>query len=316
MVADLVKSIRPRQWTKNFIVFGALVFVPGALLVPGLVLRSVLAFVLFSLAAGAGYIFNDIRDRDYDREHPRKKDRPIASGRLPVGTAMLFGYVLVIIVLAGSYYLDSIKPDLTGLEATPLGFEFYAFTLTLAGYLLLTFVYSMWLRNTPLLDVIVLSIGFILRAVGGAVALGVIISPWLLLCTGLLALYLALGKRRQELLRLQNSHDAEISCDNGNMRKSLCGYTIPLLDQLLIIAASVNVMSYSLYTFLHSEASDTRLMLTIPFVLYGIFRYHWLIHYQDKGEAPDEVLLNDRPLAICVLLWVIVVGVLLHAGGS
>lgn len=316
MLKAIFKSLRPKQWSKNLLVFGALVFVPGALLMPNLEFRAILAFVIFCLAASAGYLVNDIGDRDYDRKHPRKKHRPIASGELSVPAAIGASIIAIIIVLAGSLYLDLTEVSLP-IAATPLDGTRYPFLITIVGYIFLTFIYSAWLKKIPILDVLVLSIGFTLRAVGGAVALKVIFSPWLLLCTGLLALYLALGKRRQELLRLTNFKDPDSSLPKDFGRPALSGYTIPLLDQLLIMSASVNIMSYSLYTFTSSGHPDNRLMLTIPFVIYGIFRYHSLIYKTDAGEAPDEVLLNDRPLVICLALWVLSVTILfLYPGFS
>jgi len=310
MFKALIESLRPRQWTKNFLVFGALFFVPGALLMPALFGRAMLSFLLFSFAAGAGYLINDVKDIDYDRSHPRKRNRPIASGRLPVGIALTWVFILVAIVLAAGYWLDITEVALPE-SATHLEGVAFPFLWTVGGYLVLTFVYSVWLRRVPLLDVLILSIGFTLRAVAGAVALKVIISPWLLIVTGLLALYLALGKRRQELVRLRNNVVNGDKPDPSTIRPALAGYSVPLLDQLLIISASLILMGYSLYTFLHADASDPRLMLTIPFVIYGVFRYHSLIINESLGEAPDEVLLADRPLAICIILWAIAVTVLL-----
>ena len=314
MFYALIESLRPRQWTKNFVVFGALFFVPGALLYPALIGRAVLAFFLFSFAAGGGYLINDIRDREYDLRHPRKCRRPIASGRLSAGAAIGCAAALAIIVIAGGAYLD-ITPVTLPAAATPLRGPAFPFILTMIAYMLLATVYSMWLRKAPLLDVMALAGGFTLRAVAGAVALKVIISPWLLLCTGLLALYLALGKRRQELVRLGITSGAELGRDEPAARTALSGYTIPLLDQLLIIAASLNLMSYSLYTFSASGHPDNRLMLTIPFVVYGIFRYHSIIHNQDAGEAPDEVLFSDVPLAATIFLWAMSVTLLLFWPG-
>jgi 4-hydroxybenzoate polyprenyltransferase len=269
--------------------------------------------VLFSLAASAGYLINDIKDREYDRMHPRKKDRPIACGKIPVISAALFSVLLIIIVVAGSLYLD-LTPFRLPPPATSIDGMRYGFLTTLAGYLVLTFFYSIYFKNVAIMDVLVLSGGFTLRAVAGAVALKVIISPWLLLCTGLLALFLVVGKRRQELMRLKTN---ECPADTGDEagRPALSGYTIPMLDQFLIISASVNVMSYSLYTFSTSGHPDNRLMLTIPFVIYGIFRYYFLIHSRSEGEAPEEVLLKDRPLALCLILWVISVAILFMLPG-
>jgi 4-hydroxybenzoate polyprenyltransferase len=314
MLKALIKSLRPKQWTKNFLVFGALVFIPGAIMIPNLGFRALLAWVLFSLASSAGYLVNDILDRDYDRQHPRKKFRPIASGELCVPVAAAFAIFSLIVVILGSLYLDRTGVSLPP-AATPLHGSAYPFLITIASYIILTFLYSIWFKKIPILDVLVLSIGFTLRAVGGAVALKVIFSPWLLLCTGLLALYLALGKRRQELVRLNNVGEAEGNNQQGGGRKALSGYNIPLLDQLLIMSASVNIMSYSLYTFSASGHPDDRLMLTIPFVIYGIFRYHSLIHKEDAGEAPDEVLFGDRPLVICLVLWVLSVTALFFYPG-
>jgi 4-hydroxybenzoate polyprenyltransferase len=314
MFTALIKSLRPKQWTKNFLVFGALVFIPGAIAIPGLGLRALIAFFLFSFASGAGYLINDVADREYDRTHPRKKHRPIASGELSVPIAIAAAVILFIIVIIGSLYLDRTSVSLPP-SAKPLDGSRFPFLMTIAGYIILTFLYSGIFKKIPLLDVLVLSIGFTLRAVGGAVALKVIFSPWLLLCTGLLALYLALGKRRQEIVRLMNHGEAPGESQSAGRRTSLSGYTIPLLDQLLIMSASVNIMSYSLYTFSASGHPDNRLMLTIPFVIYGIFRYHSLIHKEDAGEAPDEVLINDRPLVVCLILWVLSVTILFFLPG-
>jgi len=316
MIPSFINSLRPRQWTKNFIVFGALFFVPGALLFPELVLRAILGFILFCFAAGAGYLFNDVRDRDYDRLHPRKCKRPIACGSLPVPVALIGAFVLIAIVVAGGFWLDLHTPVLPE-AATPLRSDGlivyqYPFMSTVVGYLAVTLIYSLWMRNLAILDVLFLSVGFVLRAVAGAVALKVEISPWLLLCTGLLALYLALGKRRQELVRINSNGDSS----PANHRGALSGYTIPLLDQFLIIAASVNVMSYSLYTFRAVGHPDNRLMLTIPFVIYGLFRYHTLIYNEDAGEAPDEVLLKDKPLMLSILLWALCVTFLMLSSGQ
>lgn len=314
MLKALIKSLRPKQWTKNFLVFGALVFIPGAIVMPNLGLRALLAFVLFSLASSAGYLVNDILDREYDRRHPRKKFRPIASGELGIPVAVVVTAIALVIVIFGSLYLDRTDVSLPS-TATSLGGAEYPFLITIVGYIALTFLYSIWLKKIPMLDVLVLSIGFTLRAVGGAVALKVIFSPWLLLCTGLLALYLALGKRRQEIVRLNHEMEKSKDLKGAGGRPVLSGYTIPLLDQLLIMSASVNIMSYSLYTFSASGHPDNRLMLTIPFVIYGIFRYHSLIYKEHAGEAPEEVLLNDKPLVICLILWVVSVTILFFYPG-
>jgi 4-hydroxybenzoate polyprenyltransferase len=313
MFLAILESLRfRRQWAKNLLVFGALLFIPGAILDSHAFLRSVLAFVLFTLAASAGYLINDVRDVEYDRRHPTKKLRPIACGRLPVPVAIVTSIVLLAIVVAGSLYLDRTPFELPP-PATPLHELRYAFLITIGTYFILTFLYSMALKQVQLLDVVVLSVGFTLRAVAGAVAIRVIISPWLLLCTGLLALYLVLGKRRQELVRLAEAPPCDE--DEFSGRPAIAGYTVQLVDQLLIIAASVNLMSYSLYTFSATGHPDNRLMLTIPFVVYGIFRYHFLIHTSNSVEAPEEVLLTDKPLIWCLVLWVVSVAVLFMLPG-
>jgi 4-hydroxybenzoate polyprenyltransferase len=312
MISAIIDSLRiRRQWAKNLLVFGALLFIPGAMLNTHALFRSGLAFVLFSLAAGAGYLINDINDREYDKRHPTKKLRPIACGRLSVSTAIIITVFLLVAVVAGSLYIDLTPFELP--KATPLhGFR-YAFLLTISAYFLLTFLYSFGLKKVQLLDVVILAVGFTLRAVAGAVVLKVIISPWLLLCTGLLALYLALGKRRRELVRI--GEETKCEEDEFSGRPALIGYTVELVDQLLIIAASVNLMSYSLYTFTAAGHPDNRLMMTIPFVVYGIFRYHFLVHTSDAAEAPEEILLGDKPLKWCVVLWIIsVIGLMLLPG--
>jgi 4-hydroxybenzoate polyprenyltransferase len=308
MLWAIIESLRfRRQWAKNLLVFGALLFIPGAITNGEALLRSFVAFVLFSLAAGAGYLINDINDRDYDRKHPRKCTRPIACGKLPVGGAIAAAIMLLIVVAAGSLYLDLTAFELPAPAMHLQGWS-YGFLLTIGGYLALTFLYSFGLKKVQLLDVVILAIGFTLRAVAGAVALKVVISPWLLLCTGLLALYLALGKRRRELVRIAEEQNND--ADEFSGRAALVGYTVELVDQLLIIAASVNVMSYSLYTFWAAGHPDNRLMLTIPFVVYGIFRYHFLIHTSGAAEAPEEIVLSDKPLRWCLVLWIISVVVL------
>lgn len=299
-MSGLIKSMRPRQSTKNLLVFGALIFIPGAIFEPEAWFRTVLAFFLFSFAASAGYIFNDIRDINYDRGHPVKRTRPIASGQVAIPAAIILALILLALSFAGSIFLDTSGFAL-GRGSQPLNGLPFPFTLTILGYLLITVLYSFFLKTEPVLDVIVLSIGFVLRAVAGAVALKVHISPWLLLCTGLLALFLGFGKRRQEIVRLQNTHGTDAK-DMG--RESLSGYSIPLLDNFLMMAGAANIMSYSFYTFDSQGHSDYRLMLTIPFVIYGFWRYIYLIHKFDSGESPEEVLIKDMPLKLCLLTWI------------
>jgi 4-hydroxybenzoate polyprenyltransferase len=282
----LFQAMRPRQWTKNLLVFAALIF-DLQLDEPGRVGVALVAFGCFCLASGGVYLVNDLVDCDADRRHPAKRRRPIASGRLPERVAVMAA--VAAFVLAPSI-AAVIRPG---------------FGVIIVGYLALMLGYSFWIKHAVILDVFAISGGFVLRAAGGAVALGVPISPWLYVCTVLLALFLGFGKRRNEIRLLENAA--------GLHRRNLDEYTVGLLDQLIMLTAAATIMSYSLYTFTAPTLPENHaMMLTIPFVLYGIFRYLLLVYVRDEGGAPEQLLLTDRPLLGSVMLWAATAVVILY----
>lgn len=282
--------MRPHQWTKNGFVLAALVF-SQHLLDPSYGVRALAAFVAFCLLSSSVYIFNDIRDRDQDKVHPRKRNRPIASGELSTKAAGAAGTGLLLAGLALS---------------VPLGVPF---TLAAASYLLLQAGYILALKSIVLIDVLVISLGFVIRAIAGAAAISVYISPWLILCTFLIALFLALAKRRHELVYLNE--------EAASHRSNLADYTVPLLDQLISIVTAATIISYSIYTLspgVTEKFGNRYMVLTLPFVLYGIFRYLYLVYVKEKGDSPTRVLLADVPLLISALLWgCTVVGIIYFA---
>jgi len=268
--------MRPRQWPKNGFIFGALVF-DGKLFHLTDFLRTFAGFLLFCLIASTVYIFNDLLDAEADRLHPEKRNRPIASGELKLPVAIVAGLALALLTLGLGFLLA------------------WQFALVLVFYLALMLAYSKWLKHIPILDVLILAIGFVLRVHAGTTLIVVQrFSPWLYVVMSLLALYLGFGKRRSELAVL---------AENANSsRKVLEGYTLPLLDQFINIVSGTTILAYSLYTFFRPDAPPT-LMLTIPFVVYAVFRYLYLVEVEHHGGAPEEVLLSDRPLQIAILLW-------------
>ena len=274
----LLRSLRPLQWPKNGVLFVGLVFA-RQYADPAQVLRATAAAVLCCMLSGAVYLVNDLLDVEKDRLHPRKRHRPLASGRLSPAVALVAAVVLAGGALAGSFLLS-----------VPFG-------LVAGSYVLLQVAYASLLKHAVILDVLALSMGFVIRAAAGAVAVSVPISPWLYVCALLLALFLALGKRRQELVSLT----AE---DAVGHRPALEQYTVGLLDQLIQVVTTCLVLAYMLYTFsAENLPRNHAMMLTVPFVLYGLFRYLYLVHVRGEGGAPEEVLLRDRGIAICVLLW-------------
>lgn len=278
MLPALIKAMRPRQWTKNGFIFFALIF-DKQLFSPAPFLRTLQGFFLFCLISSAVYLFNDIADIEGDRQHPEKKHRPLASGSLPVGVALGTAIVLSLVTLLLGYLL---APALAGI---------------LGIYLTLNILYSLWLKHIPILDVLIISSGFVLRVAAGVALITVErFSPWLYMITILFSLYIGLGKRRAEMNLLEQGA--------GAYRKVLDGYTIPLLDQYITIVSGMTIVAYSLYTFSAPNLPvNHSMMLTIPFVVYGIFRYLQLIQTGHAAGAPDEVALKDRPLQITVLLW-------------
>ena len=274
--------MRPRQWTKNGVVFFGLIFDKQLFLVEPF-LRTLAGFALFCLLSSAVYLFNDIADVEADRHHPEKKFRPIASGKLPVNVALGAALALTLIAIPVGYLLSPI------------------FAVLLALYLLTNLLYSRWLKHISILDVLVISSGFVLR-VGAGVALITVerFSPWLYMITILFSLYIGFGKRRSEMNLLERGASAH--------RKVLEGYTIPLLDQYITIVSGMTIVAYSLYTFSAPNLPENHtMMLTIPFVVYGIFRYLQLIQTGHAAGSPDEVALKDRPLQVTVVLWCLAV---------
>ena len=282
MLKALFKTMRPRQWSKNIFVFAALVF-DKQLFHATAFLHTLAGFFLFCLISSSVYIFNDIVDIEADRQHPVKKNRPLPSGQLSISAAWIAGIILVAFTLILGYVMD---PE---------------FDLVLLAYFLLNLVYSRWLKHIPILDVLVLAACFVLRVEGGVSLIDVQrFSPWLYVVMTLLALYLGFGKRRAEL--------ALLSEDAGSYRKVLEGYTIPLLDQYIMIVSGTTIVAYALYTFSAPNVpANHSMMLTIPFVVYAIFRYMYLIEVEHSGGAPEEILLSDRPLQIAMSLWAIAV---------
>ncbi len=279
MLNALIKTMRPRQWSKNIFIFAALVFDKQLLNVDSF-LRTLAGFALFCLISSSVYIFNDIADVQADREHPQKKSRPIASGTLPVSAAWAAGILFVIVTLGLAYF-----------------FLTAGFVAVLVVYFLLNLAYTKWLKHIPIVDVLVLAAGFVLRVHAGVTLIAVErFSPWLYVVMTLLALFLGFGKRRAELALL--AHGA------GSHRKVLEGYTLPLLDQYIMIVAGTTIVAYSLYTFSAPNVPENHsMMLTIPFVLYTIFRYLYLIEVKHAGGAPEEILLSDRPFQAAMILW-------------
>lgn len=278
MIPALIKTMRVRQWTKNGFIFFGLIFDKQLFMLEPF-LRTVLGFFLFCLVSSAVYLFNDIADVEADRNHPEKKYRPIASGKLPINMALAAGLILTAIAIPLGYLLSP------------------AFALLLTVYLAINVLYSRWLKHVSILDVMIISSGFVLRVAAGVALITVErFSPWLYMITILFSLYIGLGKRRAEMNLL--AHGA------SSHRKVFDGYTIPLLDQYITIVSGMTIVAYSLYTFSAPNLPENHaMMLTIPFVVYGIFRYLQLIQVGHAAGSPDEVALKDRPLQFTVLLW-------------
>ncbi len=275
ILADL---LRVKQWIKNLLIFAALLFT-GNIFNTLLLFKTITAFMLFSFTASALYIMNDLKDFKEDRLHPVKKLRPIASGAVPHIYAAAVAGILIFLGLLGSYFLS------------------LNFFIIVLAYAVLTTLYTYYLKHVVILDVFEVALGFILRPIAGAIVIDAAISPWLLICTTLLALFVILSKRRNELTAMEDAH---------KHRKILAEYSIPMLDQMINIVTASTVIAYSLYTFTSATASKNHLMmLTIPFVLYGIFRYLYLTHKKNMGGAPEQIFLKDIPMIVDTILWVI-----------
>jgi len=302
LVSAAIAAMRPKQWTKNGLVLLALVFA-HRLTDLAAIGRVLTAFFAFSLAASAVYIVNDLADREKDRIHPRKRHRPIASGLLSptaaVATALLCG------VGAAALTAKLVLHDLPGLQDpySRWGGSPLLFTLTLGGYITMNLAYSAWLKHQVLWDVFIIAAGFVLRALAGAFAIPVPISPWFYLCTTFLALTLALGKRRAELILLSNGA--------ADHRQNLREYTLQLLDQLIVVVVTCTLMTYSLYTF-QVEGTSHALMITVPFVVFGVFRYLYLVYVKGQGDQPDELFYRDRQILGSVVLCVVFILAILY----
>jgi 4-hydroxybenzoate polyprenyltransferase len=283
----LLAAMRPRQWPKNGLVFIPLAFTLN-LQDTSLVWKSIITFVCFCALSSAGYLLNDVVDIEADRAHPTKRRRPIAAGQVPVAVAFALGVGLVIFGLAGCFMIGF----LLGLLAL--------------SYALLTAVYSMTLKHIVLLDIFGIAGGFVLRAAAGAVAIDVPISPWLYIATLLGALLIALGKRRTELETLG------VEAAVGH-RRNLEAYTIEFIDQLILIISGAALMTYALYTFsAENLPKNHSMMITIPVVMYGLFRYLFLIREGDVGGTPEELLFRDRPLLVSVVVWALLAVTMLY----
>jgi 4-hydroxybenzoate polyprenyltransferase len=286
--ASLLISLRPEQWTKNVVVFAALGF-GMQLFDPRALARTVLAFIVFCGLSGVVYLMNDVVDREGDRRHPLKARRPIASGDLSPGAALTAAAIIAAGALGLAFWLG------------------VRFAIVSAVYLALLAAYSKQLKHVVILDVMTLAIGFVLRAVAGAVVINVAISHWLLVCTILLALFLALSKRRHELVLLADGA--------AEHRRILGEYSPYLLDQMIGVVTASTLIAYIFYTIspeTQQKFQTQWLGLTIPFPLYGIFRYLYLVHRKEGGGSPTAMLMNDRPLLVCVALWAIAVVVIIY----
>ena len=278
MITGLIKTMRPKQWIKNIFIFAALVF-DVKLFNLHYLAQTIAGFVLLCLVSGAVYIINDLVDVEKDRQHPRKRNRPIAAGQLGARPAIVAAILILLIALPLGFLLNPV------------------FGAILTGYLLLQIFYSFWLKNAVIIDVMLIAGGFLLRVAAGVPLVNATrFSPWLYVCMTLLALLIGFGKRRHELVLLKENANAH--------RQSLQEYNLPLLDHIISIVTASALLAYALYTFSAPNVPQNHaMMLTIPFVLYGIFRYLYLIHVKGMGGAPEEIALSDRPLQATVVLW-------------
>jgi 4-hydroxybenzoate polyprenyltransferase len=289
LAVNLLLSLRPEQWTKNLFVLGPLMF-GQRLLDSASVLKALAAFAIFCALSGVVYLINDVADREADRRHPIKKRRPIASGALPVPAALGAAAVLTLIALPSAFL---VRPQ---------------FGILAVSYLALLAVYSGPLKHAVIIDVLTIAIGFVLRAAAGALAIGVAVSHWLYVLIMLLALFLALSKRRHEIVLLADGATGH--------RRILEEYSPYLLDQMIAVVTASTIVAYAFYTISPETVAKfgTDLLgLTLPFPLYGIFRYLYLVHKKEGGGSPADMLLTDRPLLICVGLWAAVVALIIYS---
>jgi 4-hydroxybenzoate polyprenyltransferase len=282
MIKNLMISMRPKQWVKNVFIFAPMIF-SLHLFQLEFIKRSLLASILFSLIAGAIYIFNDILDREKDRQHPEKKNRPIADGRLSIASAGIFAALLLAGVLTLTAFINR---------------EFFYISLF---YALLNILYSLILKSIVIIDIMVVALCYVLRLMVGAAVNHIVLFPWILICTFLLAIFLALIKRRQELLKIASIHPEQVT------RKTLKSYNVSMLDQMISIATATTLISYIMYALspdVQQKFHTTKLFYTVPFVIFGIFRYLFLSYVQGEGESPSEIIYTDLPFTVNIILWV------------
>jgi len=282
MLKHIIKSLRPRQWYKNLVIFVGIVF-SLRILNLSMWLNVISAFIFFCMLSGSEYIINDIIDIEKDRQHPIKCKRPIASGELKISYALLFSLILIAIALCGAYLIN---------------LKFFTISVL---FLLSTLMYSFWLKHIILVDVLAISINFVIRAAAGCLVIDIFISPWLIVCAFLLALFLAFGKRRHELILLGE--------DAKSHREILESYSIEMLEQMISIIAGALIVSYSMYTFF---TDNLYMMITIPVVIHGIFRYLFLVHSKNIGGEP-EIIFKDRGMLITMVLWTVLIVLILYS---
>lgn len=285
---EILKSMRPHQWLKNLFIFAPIIFSQNIFNLPFL-LKTIVAFILFCILSGSLYILNDLKDLEEDKLHPSKSKRPIPSGRLKKSTAFLFFIILSVLALILSIALN-----------------IYFFIAALI-YFLLQVAYSFWLKHVVILDVFVVASGFFIRVVAGGLAIDVHLSSWLLICTILLSLFMAMSKRRHELVLLEENA--------GSHRPILKEYNPYLLDQMIAVVTASTLIAYCLYTISEETVSKfgtARLVYTVPFVLYGIFRYLYLVHQRTEGGSPEVLIIKDKPLLVDLFLWILAVMLILY----
>lgn len=281
MLKELISSMRPKQWYKNLILFVGIVFSHN-LFSFSMWFNIISAFTIFCMLSGSDYVINDILDIERDKSHPTKRERPIAYGKLKKSHAILFATILIILALSGSYLID------------------YLFFIVSIMFFFLHNAYTLFLKHIILVDVLTISTNFVIRAIAGCLAISVLVSPWLIICAFLLALFLALGKRRHELVLL--GEEAKMH------RKILEQYSTEMLEQMISITSGALIISYSLYTFL---ADNIYMMLTIPFAVYGLFRYLFLVHAKNFG-GETEMIFKDKGMLLSMILWAVLVVLILY----
>jgi 4-hydroxybenzoate polyprenyltransferase len=279
----IFKLMRPKQWLKNFFVFAAIIF-SGKFDDKHILLLNLGVFVLFCLVSSAVYVLNDLVDVEKDKQHPEKKNRPIASGKVSKIQAIVLEVGILCIVLAGSYLVN------------------FRIAFVLIGYYLMNVLYSFKLKNIVIIDVMIITFGFVLRVISGGVVTNVQLSSWLILCTILISLFIALNKRRSEIVTLKDN--------SSSHRKILEEYSVELIDNMLTIVTPSILITYCLYTF--SSTQSRTMMITIPFVLYGIFRYQYLVSKKNVGGKPEDVFQKDLPFLINVLLWAVSIIIIIY----